>query len=401
MFHDLFISENPAFKDKINYCMAKLKQINNPELREALINYAIIDKVRQMPFFNDDSKSPETLLAERAKLLGCVNIVKDEQTNEFKFKGAVDLALTNVNLKNWYNELESRNYTHDEKIAMFKELPVGIQLAMVKNTLTDGRYVAVNGQYVTKGNLRLNPNHILSLLSPNTMESTIVRTGYISISTKESDDVDFTRDTFFQLINSPDEYCRILGENLVKYAFWVNKLDFGRNLSKYIPIDLYGKFKTKDGNYVSAYKTSWGDQFDSLSFESIDGTSDRDIRLAMREQGITDGGSNFRSENAALYNYAEALYASQANKDNILLRTNEELDVFIEAFVRANSENTRIVKYMKPEYIYDTNGKKSKVKDQTPTFTKITKSNFSKAVFDLKGAVANEWHKDVDPETRK
>lgn len=284
---------------------------------------------------------------------------------------------------------------------MFKELPVGIQLAMVKNTLTDGRYVAVNGQYVTKGNLRLNPNHILSLLSPNTMESTIVRTGYISISTKESDDVDFTRDTFFQLINSPDEYCRILGENLVKYAFWVNKLDFGRNLSKYIPIDLYGKFKTKDGNYVSAYKTSWGDQFDSISFESIDGTSDRDIRLTMREQGITDGGSNFRSENAALYNYAEALYASQANEDNILLRTNEELDVFIEAFVRANSENTRIVKYMKPEYIYDTNGKKSKVKDQTPTFTKITKSNFSRAVFDLKGAVANEWHKDVDLETRK
>ncbi len=48
---------------------------------------------------------------------------------------------------------------------MFKELPVGIQLAMVKNTLTDGRYVTVNGQYVTKGNLRLNPNHILSLLS--------------------------------------------------------------------------------------------------------------------------------------------------------------------------------------------------------------------------------------------
>ena len=194
---------------------------------------------------------------------------------------------------------------------------------------------------------------------------------------------------------------RILGENLVKYAFWVNKLDFGRNLSKYIPIDLYGKFKTKDGNYVSAYKTSWGDQFDSISFESIDGTSDRDIRLAMREQGITNGGSNFRSENAALYNYAEALYASQANEDNILLRTNEELDVFIEAFVRANSENTRIVKYMKPEYIYDTNGKKSKVKDQTPTFTKITKSNFSRAVFDLKGAVANEWHKDVDLETRK
>ena len=117
----------------------------------------------------------------KRQLLGCVNIVKDEQTNEFKFKGAVDLALTNVNLKNWYNELESRNYTHDEKIAMFKELPVGIQLAMVKNTLTDGRYVAVNGQYVTKGNLRLNPNHILSLLSPNTMESTIVRLSLIHI----------------------------------------------------------------------------------------------------------------------------------------------------------------------------------------------------------------------------
>ena len=40
--------------------------------------------------------------------------------------------------------------------------------------------------------------------------------------------------------------------------------------------------KTKNGNYVSAYKTSWGDQFDSINFESIDRcTSDRDIRLAM------------------------------------------------------------------------------------------------------------------------
>ena len=106
----------------------------------------------------------------------------------------------------------------------------------------------------------------------------------------------------------------------------------------------------------------------------------------MREQGITDGGSNFRSENAALYNYAEALYASQANKDNILLRTNEELDVFIEAFVRANSENTRIVKYMKPEYVYDTNGKRVKLKIKLQLFTKITKSNFSRVVFDLKGS---------------
>lgn len=400
MFHDIFISENPLFKDKINYCMAKLGQNNNPELREALINYAIIDKIRDMSFFNDNSKSPEAVLEDRAKLLGCTRIIKNDK-NEFRFQLATDLSLTSVNLKTWYNETENRPYTHAEKIAMFKDLPVGIQLAMVKNTLTDGKYVVVNGQYITKGNLKLNPNHILSLLSSNTMESLIIRTGYIGISTKESDDIDFTRDTFFQLINSPDEYCRILGENLVKYAFWINKLDFGRNLSKYIPIDLYGRFKTKNDGYISAYKTTWGDQFDSINFESIDGTSDKDIRLAMREQGITDGGSNFRSNNAALYNYANALYASQSNEDNILLRDNEELDRFIEAFVRANSENTRIVKYMKPEYIYDTNSGKQRVKDQTPTFTKITKSNLSRNAFGLKGGVANEWHNDVDPEVRQ
>lgn len=400
MFHDIFISENPLFKDKINYCMAKLGQNNNPELREALINYAIIDKIRDMSFFNDNSKSPEAVLEDRAKLLGCTRIIKNDK-NEFRFQLATDLSLTSVNLKTWYNETENRPYTHAEKIAMFKDLPVGIQLAMVKNTLTDGKYVVVNGQYITKGNLKLNPNHILSLLSSNTMESLIIRNGYIGISTKESDDVDFTRDTFFQLINSPDEYCRILGENLVKYAFWINKLDFGRNLSKYIPIDLYGRFKTKNDGYISAYKTTWGDQFDSINFESIDGTSDKDIRLAMREQGITDGGSNFRSNNAALYNYANALYASQSNEDNILLRDNEELDRFIEAFVRANSENTRIVKYMKPEYIYDTNSGKQRVKDQTPTFTRITKSNLSRNAFGLKGGVANEWHNDVDPEVRQ
>lgn len=400
MFHDIFISENPLFKDKINYCMAKLGQNNNPELREALINYAIIDKIRDMSFFNDNSKSPEAVLEDRAKLLGCTRIIKNDK-NEFRFQLATDLSLASVNLKTWYNETENRPYTHAEKIAMFKDLPVGIQLAMVKNTLTDGKYVVVNGQYITKGNLKLNPNHILSLLSSNTMESLIIRTGYIGISTKESDDVDFTRDTFFQLINSPDEYCRILGENLVKYAFWINKLDFGRNLSKYIPIDLYGRFKTKNDGYISAYKTTWGDQFDSINFESIDGTSDKDIRLAMREQGITNGGSNFRSNNAALYNYANALYASQSNEDNILLRDNEELDRFIEAFIRANSENTRIVKYMKPEYIYDTNSGKQRVKDQTPTFTKITKSNLSRNAFGLKGGVANEWHNDVDPEVRQ
>ena len=400
MFHDIFISENPLFKDKINYCMAKLGQNNNPELREALINYAIIDKIRDMSFFNDNSKSPEAVLEDRAKLLGCTRIIKNDK-NEFRFQLATDLSLTSVNLKTWYNETENRPYTHAEKIAMFKDLPVGIQLAMVKNTLTDGKYVVVNGQYITKGNLKLNPNHILSLLSSNTMESLIIRNGYIGISTKESDDVDFTRDTFFQLINSPDEYCRILGENLVKYAFWINKLDFGRNLSKYIPIDLYGRFKTKNDGYISAYKTTWGDQFDSINFESIDGTSDKDIRLVIREQGITDGGSNFRSNNAALYNYANALYASQSNEDNILLRDNEELDRFIEAFVRANSENTRIVKYMKPEYIYDTNSGKQRVKDQTPTFTKITKSNLSRNAFGLKGGVANEWHNDVDLEVRQ
>ena len=400
MFHDIFISENPLFKDKINYCMAKLGQNNNPELREALINYAIIDKIRDMSFFNDNSKSPEAVLEDRAKLLGCTRIIKNDK-NEFRFQLATDLSLTSVNLKTWYNETENRPYTHAEKIAMFKDLPVGIQLAMVKNTLTDGKYVVVNGQYITKGNLKLNPNHILSLLSSNTMESLIIRNGYIGISTKESDDVDFTRDTFFQLINSPDEYCRILGENLVKYAFWINKLDFGRNLSKYIPIDLYGRFKTKNDGYISAYKTTWGDQFDSINFESIDGTSDKDIRLAMREQGITNGGSNFRSNNAALYNYTNALYASQSNEDNILLRDNEELDRFIEAFIRANSENTRIVKYMKPEYIYDTNSGKQRVKDQTPTFTKITKSNLSRNAFGLKGGIANEWHNDVDPEVRQ
>ena len=42
-----------------------------------------------------------------------------------------------------------------------------------------------------------------------------------------------------------------------------------------------------------------------------------------------------------------------------------------------------------------------KLKIKLLLFTKITKSNFSRAVFDLKGAVANEWHKDVDLETRK
>lgn len=400
MFHDILISEHPAFKDKINYCMMKLGQVNNPELRDALINYAIIDKIREMPFFSSDNISPEQQLLDRAKLLGCINIVKED--NGFVFKSNVDPTLFTVNLKTWFDEKANRPYTHEEKIAKFKELPVGVQLAMVKNTLTDGKYVVVNGQYVTKGNLALNPNHILSLLSSNTMMNNIIQRGYIAINSKESDDIDFTRDTFFQLINSPDEYCRILGENLVKYVFWIHKFDFGRNLSKYIPIDLYGRFKVNDDQYVSAYKTSWGDQYDTINFESIDGTSDQVIREEMKAKGIINGGSNFRSENAALYNYANALYSSYENEGNILLQDNVNLDRFIEAFIRANSENTRIVKYMKPEYVYDPNakGKKSKVKDQTPTFTKITKSNFSTNAFGLKGGQKGEYHHDITEETK-
>lgn len=393
LFHDVFLSENPVFRDKLNYIMSRLGQVNNPELRENLINYAIMYKVREMPFFNTYNSISEGL-TDRARLLGTITITNDPTSPDGPtFRGTADLSYAGMTLKDMYDpEDPFKELSHKEKLDIFNTLPVALQLKLVANSFTEGvvSFNSNNTVPVADGNLQLNPNHILALLVPNTMVNTILSKGYMGIATMESDDLDYTRDTFRDLLNSPDDFCRTLGENLIRYAFWVNKFDFGRNLSKYIPVDVYGKTRGINGEPVTTLLNKWGDQFDTINFDQLDGTTDAAKRQLLAEQGITNGGVTFRSYENSIAQYADALYASETTTDNVLLGSEVELEEFIEAFVRANADNTRIVRNMAPEYDYSK--KKKTVKHNTPTFQKVTKGGISKAVTgSSEVSVAGKW----------
>ncbi|MBD5584361.1 MAG: hypothetical protein HDQ88_04715 [Clostridia bacterium] len=404
MFGDIMLSEKPKFKDKINYIMSRLGQVNNPELREAIINYAIIDKARRLNFFTGAKLSPMQQLIQRSQLLGCIGL--QDVNGEIVYKGDFDLSLVNIPLDNWtpYDATVSTPIEqHRAKVAAFKQLPVSIQLAMVKKTLQGKAKIETDVEGTVSTN-KLNPNHILSLLNPTTMMPNVLKNGFMKIHCSESDDLDYTRSTFYQLINSTDEYLRILGENLVRYAFWVNKFDFGRNLSKYIPIDLFGEYRV-NGEIISSYMTKFGDQFNLLNFESIDSTSHSDMLEYMRSIGIVNGDSEFRSSADGLQHYAKALYEAESTDDNILMREdNDNLLEFIEAFIRANSNNNRLVKKMKPEYDYTkpkVNGK-SRIKDGTPSFIHMNRDILSRAITkDKTYGRKHEWHKGVDEEIIK
>lgn len=368
-FSDLLLSENPIFKNKINFILSYLNKNNDPIIKEAIVNYAIVYNLRKLGFFNEGNNQ-DAVLEDRARLLGCLNITMNEKGKPV-YSNNVDLNRYNdvIGYKIHESLAGNKLSTHEQNIEEFKRLPVAIQLAMVKNTIQGGvTHIDSEGYYKSIEYKELNPNHILKLLRPVTMLNIILREGFIRLQVDYSTDIDYTRSSFEELINSKDPYLRILGENLVKYAFWVNGLKFGKNISDYIPIDIYGFYKTKKGTKVSGYKTRWGRHFDRLNFSSIDGTSHKEMKAIMAKQGIVNGDTPFRSEDNAINKYAELLHEAVNPNNNILLGTKEDLINFAVAFVKANNKIKGLVPTMKLEY-----GINKKLKANSPRYVPMSK----------------------------
>lgn len=395
LFSNLFLNENPAIRDAMNYIAARFHQTKNPEFKEKFLSYAIMHTVKDLPFFQDlfidtesvmDVKEEERLAIGRANLLGVLDIKEGDNENDPKFSGDLDFADSSINLKYWSEDGVA--LTHDEKLKRFKKFPVAIQLKIVQNTLFSAEAKENNNNGITiTGSTSINPNHILSLLTPILSMPTILKNQYIPISYRESFDLDYTRDSVYQILNSPDEFIRTLGENLVRYTFLIYGFDFGRNMSKGTPTDLFGVYKRnigtdENGNpilmEVSPFKVRWGDDYDNINFEQIDGTSDAEMRKIFNsrlgEGRIFNGGITFRDPNKALYHYSSLLYKALTNEGNILLQNESVKNKLMDWFAQANFNNNRLIPLMQKKY----KGNTSELVENSPRFEKCTKATLSK-----------------------
>lgn len=391
LFSDLFISERSDFKSKVNYLLSKLGRCNDPAIKDAIIQYALLHNIRNLGFFNtndsgdNDPYGTVDELSVRKRLIGTMELERTKNiygNSKPKYTGNINLALLTEDLTTWNYQMIPTIEGHNNKVKMFKRLPVAMQLAMVKNTL------ARNKKYKC---ILDNPNHILNLIVINNNIESVFKYNYLRLGTKTSTDIDYTRTTFAQLINSTDDYLRILGENLIRYAFWINELKFGKTISNYIPADMYGQYTLLDGTKVSAFKIEYDKDITDIDFTSIDGTYDeiiRDYKLATTGQS-----KQFRMDGKALYRYAAAL-SNVTN--NILLRDEQSLDEFLEAFVRSHVGDLDIVRKMRLEYSY-VDGE-IRIRENTPTYTLMNKSVLSKAILNKRDFDESESSDKFDDE---
>ena len=396
LFSDLLISENPTFKAKINYIMSKLGRPNDAALKESVINYALLQNVIRLPFFNVNDASQQyvehnDLSANklRANMLGNITL-KKAYDKSYNLIPVYDGNTSNIDLSLLNKTLDDLKYAgkevleHNELLNKFRSIPLAIQIALVKNSMS---------QNITKYPDASNPNHILNLIYNNSNIEAIFKYNYLRLYTKTSTDIDYTRTTLNDMINSTDDYIRIVGENIVRYSFWINGFKFGKNTSNYIPTDMYGQYTLNDGTKVSAYKTKYDKDIKDIDFTSLDGTSDSEMR---KIKVPANNSREFRSDKTALYHYAERLYDMSSN---IMNKNEEELNEFIEAFIRANALDSNIVRKMQIEY--ENIDGKTTIKENTPSYTNMSKAHLSRILLNKRNDTSltlelNEWSNEVD-----
>lgn len=396
LFSELLISENPTFKAKLNYIMSKLGRPNDAALKESVINYALLQNVITLPFFNTNDASQQYVghndldVRYRANILGSITLKRDYDENHNLIpvydgtSSNIDLSMLTKKLEDLKELFDDSLKAHKETLDKFKKFPLAIQIALVRNTMQEK---------ITSYPDAMNPNHILNLIYSNSNIEAIFKYDYLRLYTKTSTDIDYTRTTLDNMINSTDDYIRIVGENIVRYSFWINGFKFGKNTSNYIPTDMYGQYTLNDGSKVSAYKTKYDRELKDIDFTSLDGTPNE----TMREIKVPANNSKeFRSDKTALYHYSEYLY----NMDgSILNKSLKDVDEFIEAFIRANATNSNIVKKMQIEY--DNINGKTTIKENTPSYTTMSKAHLSRILLNRRNDASlvlelNEWSNEVD-----
>lgn len=400
LFSDLFITEDPTFKANINYALHKLGRPNDPVIRDKFINYAINSSSAKLPFFRgiEDPNDVTTVNSERiARIVGAIPIYYEVNGNSIqaKFFGTStgdDKAYSeysNMSMQDIVKtKFEFSSSSHEDRVKLYRSLPVATQVSILKATL---------GPELTN-----DFDNILNLLSPSTNVKQMLRKGYIGVPlTRYADIESRTIDTLLSMINSPDDFIRATGEDLVIYAFYIYGMRYGKNFSRYIFNGLLGNsIITVNGEQrvSTALRTRWGDDFNSIDFTQIDGTSDAD----MRNTKYKNGDYEFRSLDVSMAMYADNLYIRE---NNVLFTDDiDAIDQLIENFVKANADNAKVVHRMAKRR---TTSNDANIKNQEIKFTNCNLNELAKLIAyakDYKGIDGqeawnifnNKYEKDAD-----
>jgi hypothetical protein len=184
-FSRLFLSENEHVRKFIDTYSSRENDIVsiNESIQNELISYINTYNIRTLPFFKDyDFK----------KLLGI--------TSDFK-----NLDISDIN-----------------NISEFKDLSVVNKLILVTKFYKS----------------TIDKEHLLNKLLPIVNENYIKKVGYNGISFNIDKNVNKYINDFHNMWYNDNPFIHLLAQDLVRYAFFNDGLNFGKNLSKVIPAEV-------------------------------------------------------------------------------------------------------------------------------------------------------------------
>lgn len=208
VFSETILAENPKVKTVLNQLVADLDSVNDDRLRYRLLMYLMNRSVSKLNFFDN---------VDYAKILSVPSLSINEHG-----KNVYDLA-ESVDKENFKDKVKGYNGTisrSEDQVEAFRKLNLANQINILKEVGTNIdvlRYIDVRSDY-----------------------DAVVKNGYVMITIPDAEfNLASVRVMFKHLYNSKDELDRIVAENLIKYAFITNGLQFGASISKYFDVGIY------------------------------------------------------------------------------------------------------------------------------------------------------------------
>lgn len=233
VFNDLLLSERPIIKQFINDTLFRINGVGDDYIRNNTILHLINKNVWQLDFFKYQGKETTEELdtnekIEYANLLGIVKPrkVPHEEKTTITALGtkivtpAYDELVWDMPEHQTISDLSLRFKDAKEQVAAFRKLSIANQVELHKE-------------------LGLKKRFVEDRVVVNRDEASLKSNGFLRLSINDSEaDINETRDAFRELYNG-NIYDRIVADNLIRYAFITKGLQFGVNIGKFIPIDIF------------------------------------------------------------------------------------------------------------------------------------------------------------------
>ena len=242
LFGNVLATDNKNTRQLINNTLYDVNIGNDPRARLNTISYLVNSDVRDLNFFGKKTEqNPNGVDYE--KLLGVTKPIRT-WVEEYTVEGTkvvvpahAEYSFEPPKFEQPEGFFDSKVFTPTQKFEKFKELSLANQL-YIRDAL---------GQSHPFVRQRIDIN--------NSIES-FKQFGYFRIGINNQDrDINQDRDLFRQMYNSKNPYDREIAENLIKYAFIHNGLQFGTNIGKFIPIDLFYSASETQGRSNDLYRT--------------------------------------------------------------------------------------------------------------------------------------------------